>query len=153
MHTGTSNQVANPNTVVWNSPGIWLTYMLITFVVHLVLLSMPWFSTSMSWTLTNVAHGVCMYLFLHTIKGTPFETADQGKYRYSTHWEQMDSGQQFTAARKFFMTIPIALYILASFYSMYDFYHFIVNTFVLLISLLPKLPQLHGVRLFGINKY
>jgi len=153
MQAGTSNQVSNPNTIVWNSPGIWVTYVLAIGLVHMVLLSIPWFSTSMSWTLTNALHGVSMYLFLHTIKGTPFETCDQGKYRYYTHWEQMDAGQQFTAARKFFMTVPVMLYILASFYTKYDHYHFLVNTLVLLVCLLPKLPQLHGVRFFGINKY
>lgn len=31
--------------------------------------------------------------------------------------------------------------------------HFIINFFSLLVVLLPKLPQFHGVRLFGINKY
>jgi len=153
MQTGTSNQVANPNTVVWNSPGIWATYILVVGVVHIILLSIPWFTTSMSWTLTNVIHGVIMYFLLHTIKGTPFSTLDQGKYRYMTHWEQMDSGEQYTQARKFFMVVPSVMYLLASFYSMYEYHHFVANTLVLLLGLLPKLPQLHGVRLFGINKY
>lgn len=44
-------------------------------------------------------------------------------------------------------------YILASFYTKYDTIHFVVNTGSLLSVLLPKLPQFHGVRLFGINKY
>ncbi|RXN17992.1 ORM1 2 [Labeo rohita] len=94
-----------------------------------------------------------MYLFLHTVKGTPFETPDQGKARLLTHWEQMDYGVQFTASRKFLTISPIILYILASFYTKYDTTHFLVNTGSLLSVLLPKLPQFHGVRLFGINKY
>jgi hypothetical protein len=36
---------------------------------------------------------------------------------------------------------------------MYDSYHFIVNAVSLLSVLIPKLPSLHGVRIFGINKY
>lgn len=44
-------------------------------------------------------------------------------------------------------------YFLASFYTKYDPTHFIVNTASLLSVLIPKLPQLHGVRIFGINKY
>lgn len=44
-------------------------------------------------------------------------------------------------------------YILTSFYTKYDRVHFVVNTVSLLTVLIPKLPQLHGVRLFGINKY
>lgn len=44
-------------------------------------------------------------------------------------------------------------YILTSFYTKYDRVHFVVNTVSLLTVLIPKLPQLHGVRIFGINKY
>lgn len=44
-------------------------------------------------------------------------------------------------------------YLLASFYTKYDAVHFLINTASLLSVLLPKLPQFHGVRLFGINKY
>ncbi|MEQ2292155.1 hypothetical protein AMECASPLE_020163 [Ameca splendens] len=44
-------------------------------------------------------------------------------------------------------------YILASFYTKYDATHFFINTCSLLTVLIPKLPQLHGVRIFGINKY
>lgn len=44
-------------------------------------------------------------------------------------------------------------YILASFYTKYDATHFLINTCSLLSVLLPKLPQFHGVRILGINKY
>lgn len=44
-------------------------------------------------------------------------------------------------------------YLLTSFYTKYDPVHFVVNTASLLSVLLPKLPQFHGVRVFGINKY
>lgn len=44
-------------------------------------------------------------------------------------------------------------YILTSFYTKYDPTHFFINTCSLLSVLLPKLPQFHGVRIFGINKY
>lgn len=44
-------------------------------------------------------------------------------------------------------------YFLASFYSKYDSAHFLINTASLLSVLIPKLPQLHGVRILGINKY
>ena len=44
-------------------------------------------------------------------------------------------------------------YFLTSFYTKYDQIHFILNTVSLMSVLIPKLPQLHGVRIFGINKY
>ncbi|KAF6120750.1 ORMDL sphingolipid biosynthesis regulator 2 [Phyllostomus discolor] len=87
-----------------------------------------------------------MYVFLHMVKGTPFETPDQGKARLLTHWEQMDYGLQFTSSRKFLSISPIVLYLLASFYTKYDAAHFLINTASLLSVLLPKLPQFHGER-------
>ena len=50
-----------------------------------------------------------MFLILHLEKGTPFDTADQGKARYLTLWEQLDYGQHFTAAKKFLTIVPIVL--------------------------------------------
>jgi len=50
-----------------------------------------------------------MYFLLHVEKGTPFETADQGKFRYSTLWEQLDYSVQFSASRKFLIIVPIVL--------------------------------------------
>lgn len=50
------------------------------------------------------------------------------------------------------LTFP-SRYFLTSFYTKYDQIHFILNTVSLMSVLIPKLPQLHGVRIFGINKY
>lgn len=153
MNVGVAHSEVNPNTRVMNSRGIWLAYVILVVLLHVVLLSIPFFSIPVVWTLTNVIHNLAMYIFLHTVKGTPFETPDQGKARLLTHWEQMDYGLQFTSSRKFLSISPIVLYLLASFYTKYDAAHFFINTISLLSVLLPKLPQFHGVRLFGINKY
>eukprot|EP00064_Thunnus_orientalis_P016500 superscaffoldBa00003286_g16566 len=148
MNVGTAHSEVNPNTRVMNSRGMWLSYILGIGLLHVILLSIPFASVPVVWTLTNLIHNLCMYLLLHTVKGTPFETPDQGKARLLTHWEQMDYGVQFTASRKFLTITPIVL-----FYTKYDRAHFVVNTVSLLTVLIPKLPQLHGVRIFGINKY
>lgn len=153
MNVGTAHSEVNPNTRVMNSRGIWLSYVLAIGLLHVVLLSIPFVSVPVVWTLTNLIHNLGMYIFLHTVKGTPFETPDQGKARLLTHWEQMDYGVQFTASRKFLTITPIVLYFLTSFYTKYDQVHFILNTVSLMTVLIPKLPQLHGVRIFGINKY
>ncbi|XP_064831911.1 ORM1-like protein 1 isoform X1 [Oncorhynchus masou masou] len=153
MNVGVAHSEVNPNTRVMNSRGIWLTYALGVGMLHIVLLSIPFFSVPVVWTLTNVIHNFGMYVFMHAVKGTPFETPDQGKARLLTHWEQLDYGVQFTSSRKFFTISPIILYFLASFYTKYDTTHFVINTASLLSVLIPKLPQLHGVRIFGINKY
>nr|XP_045230802.1 ORM1-like protein 3 isoform X1 [Macaca fascicularis] len=153
MNVGTAHSEVNPNTRVMNSRGIWLSYVLAIGLLHVVLLSIPFVSVPVVWTLTNLIHNMGMYIFLHTVKGTPFETPDQGKARLLTHWEQMDYGVQFTASRKFLTITPIVLYFLTSFYTKYDQIHFVLNTVSLMSVLIPKLPQLHGVRIFGINKY
>uniref|UniRef100_A0A8C2N899 ORM1-like protein n=1 Tax=Capra hircus TaxID=9925 RepID=A0A8C2N899_CAPHI len=144
MNVGVAHSEVNPNTRVMNSRGIWLAYIILVGLLHVVLLSIPFFSIPVVWTLTNV---------IHNLVRTPFETPDQGKARLLTHWEQMDYGLQFTSSRKFLSISPIVLYLLASFYTKYDAAHFLINTASLLSVLLPKLPQFHGVRLFGINKY
>ncbi|KAJ7345540.1 hypothetical protein JRQ81_001490 [Phrynocephalus forsythii] len=144
MNVGVAHSEVNPNTRVMNSRGMWLTYALGVGLLHIVLLSIPFFSVPVAWTLTNVIHNLGMYVFLHAVKGTPFETPDQGKARLLTHWEQLDYGVQCTSSRKFFTISPIILYFLASFYTKYDPTHFILNTASLLSVLIPKLPQLHG---------
>ncbi|XP_035427548.1 ORM1-like protein 2 isoform X1 [Cygnus atratus] len=153
MNVGVAHSELNPNTRVTSSRGSWLAYGMAVGALHVVLLSVPVLSVPVVWTLTNVLHNLVMYLLLHTVKGTPFETPDQGKDRLLTHWEQIDYGMQCTSSRKFLSISPVVLYLLTSFYTKYDPAHFVINTASLLSVLLPKLPQFHGVRLFGINKY
>jgi len=153
MNVGVAHGDSNPNSTYFNSRGIWLTYVIVVAVIHYTFLSLPFLSVAMSWTLTNVIHNALMFVILHIEKGTPFETADQGKSRYLTVWEQLDYGVQFSASRKFLTIIPIILFFLASFYTKYDVYFFVVNAISLLTVLIPKLPFFHGVRIFGINKY
>ncbi|KAG7227751.1 hypothetical protein INR49_029516 [Caranx melampygus] len=188
MNVGTAHSEVNPNTRVMNSRGMWLSYILGIGLLHIILLSIPFASVPVVWTLTNLIHNLCMYLLLHTVKGTPFETPDQGKARLLTHWEQMDYAAPLAAFMPFpglinqpcsvlrkrsgslglvcqlslnivvmaVFAVPAggdARYILTSFYTKYDRVHFVVNTVSLLTVLIPKLPQLHGVRIFGINKY
>jgi len=152
MLGGTPSEV-NPNSGWLNSRGMWLSYCAGVLMLHFSLLSIPFTSVAWDWTLTNVIHNAAMFIFLHLVKGTPWETGDQGKVRYLTHWEQIDDGAQFTATRTFLTVFPIILFFLASFYTKYDSVHFIINFVSLVSVLLPKLPQFHEVRLFGINKY
>lgn len=60
---------------------------------------------------------------------------------------------RFTLSSFLSLSLCLYRYILASFYTKYDATHFLINTSSLLSVLLPKLPQFHGVRIFGINKY
>ncbi|XP_074658901.1 ORM1-like protein 1 [Tubulanus polymorphus] len=153
MQVGTDGGT-NPTETYFNSKGMWVTYILIIFFFHLIILSIPFFTVATAWTLTNLLHNVLMFLYLHIEKGTPFETCDQGKNRVLTVWEQFDHGEQLTATKKFLTVVPIVLFFLASLYTKYDPYHFTLNASTLiLLALVPKLPQLYKKRLFGINKY
>jgi len=152
MLGGTPGEV-NPNSAWLNSRGMWFAYSVGVLILHLALLSFPFLSVAWSWTLTNIIHNTAMFIFLHLVKGTPWETSDQGKVQDLTHWEQIDDGAQFTATRKFLTVVPIILFFLTSFYTKYDSFHFVLNITALLLVLVPKLPQFHQVRIFGINKY
>ncbi|XP_053436558.1 ORM1-like protein 1 [Nycticebus coucang] len=153
MNVGVAHSEVNPNTRVMNSQGMWLTYALGVGLLHIVLLSISFFSVPVAWTLTNTIHNLGMYVFSHAVKGTPFETPDQGKLRLLTHWEQLGYAVQFTSSQKFLTISPIILYFLASFFTKYDPTHFTLNTVSLLSGLIPQMPQLHGVQIFGISKY
>lgn len=62
MNVGVAHSEVNPNTRVMNSRGIWLTYALGVGILHIVLLSIPFFSVPVVWTLTNVIHNFVSYI-------------------------------------------------------------------------------------------
>ena len=49
------------------------------------------------------------YIMFHHLKGTPYDTKDQGANCQLTNWEQIDNGEQYTATRNFLTAIPVAL--------------------------------------------
>ncbi|XP_065197443.1 ORM1-like protein 1 [Sycon ciliatum] len=148
-----SGDTENPNESWLSNRGAWFTWVGVTLGVHFCFLCLPPLSTAHAWTLTNAVHTAVMFFILHMVKGSPFGGASDGEERYLTHWEQIDGGKQFTATKKFLTAFPVVLFLLASFYTSYEFTHFVANLTLMLLAVIPKLPQLHGVRLFGINKY
>lgn len=61
MNVGVAHSDANPTHSYLNSKGIWITYIIIIFTAHLLILSVPFFSVAVAWTLTNVFHDVVGY--------------------------------------------------------------------------------------------
>ena len=102
---------------------------------------------------TNLAHNLISFWFLHWVKSTPWLTCDQGTSRQLTCWEQIDHGLQYTPTRMFLLIIPILLFFLTSFYTRYDPLHFCINAVSLAFVVIPKHHSFHKKRLFGINKY
>uniref|UniRef100_A0A182P8H6 ORM1-like protein 3 n=1 Tax=Anopheles epiroticus TaxID=199890 RepID=A0A182P8H6_9DIPT len=133
----------NPNASWLDSRGLWLAYVLGLAIFHIVLLAIPFVQIPYAWTITNITHNL----------GAPWMSIDAGENRKYTHWEQINCGEQFTTTRKFLTAAPIVLFLLTCMYTRNDIDHFTVNFISLVVVLVPKLPQFHGVRLFGINKY
>ncbi|KAG6427222.1 hypothetical protein SASPL_111464 [Salvia splendens] len=168
----------NRNTEWFTYPGVWTTYILILFFSWLVVLSVTNCTPGMAWTIVNVCHflllimlvshmmleletGVykCLwrvpsnmvtYHFFHWKKGTPFGD-DQGIYNGLTWWEQIDNGKQLTRNRKFLTVVPVVLYLIASHTTDYQYPMLLFNTLAVLVLVVAKFPNMHKVRIFGIN--
>lgn len=105
-----------------------------------------------AWTVVHLAHGLLSFYLFHWMKGSPV-ASDQGKYDALTFWEQLDDGVQNTATRKFLIALPAVTFALASHGSDYSAQPLGLNLVVLLVLLVAKLPAMHTVRLFGINRW
>ena len=110
-----------------------------------------WLDTPLAWTYVHLLHSAVTFYLMHWRKGSPFGD-DQGKYRRLTFWEQIDGGVQRTGNRKLLTAIPVVVYLLASKTSDYSEQPLLLNFGGVLVSVLAKLPEMHGVRVFGINK-
>ncbi|MBA0769418.1 hypothetical protein Gotri_018151 [Gossypium trilobum] len=88
--------------------------------------------------------------FFHWKKGTPF-AEDQRMYNGLTWWEQIDNGKQLTPNRKFLTIVPVILYLIASHTIDYQHPMLFFNTIVVVVLVVAKFPNMHKVRIFGIN--
>ncbi|OAY73307.1 ORM1-like protein 3 [Ananas comosus] len=140
----------NKNTEWFMYPGVWTTYILILFFSWLLVLSVLGCSPGMAWTIVNLFHFAITYHFFHWKKGTPFAD-DQGMYNTLTWWEQMDNGKQLTRNRKFLVVVPVVLYLIASHTTDYQHPMLFLNTLAVMVLVVAKLPNMHKVRIFGIN--
>ncbi|RKP17277.1 ORMDL-domain-containing protein [Rozella allomycis CSF55] len=146
-----TNALQNPNSEWTTHRGTWITNVVIVVLLKLFFSSIPGISAEASWTLLNVAYNLGSFIMWHWIMGSPFDT-DQGSYRGLTLWEQLDDGEQFTPSKKFLTAFPIVLFFLGTHYTHYDLPTFLINLMTLFLSLAGKIPIMHQVRLFGINK-
>ncbi|TPX65425.1 hypothetical protein SpCBS45565_g05207 [Spizellomyces sp. 'palustris'] len=111
----------------------------------------PGISSEASWTLTNLVYNASTFVMFHWVTGIPFDL-NQNEYEGLTLWEQIDNGEQFTPTKKYLTALPILLFLLSTHYTHYDFPTFMINLASLLVVLVAKLPSMHKVRIFGINK-
>eukprot|EP00598_Pedospumella_elongata_P005312 CAMPEP_0184980686 /NCGR_PEP_ID=MMETSP1098-20130426/10611_1 /TAXON_ID=89044 /ORGANISM="Spumella elongata, Strain CCAP 955/1" /LENGTH=123 /DNA_ID=CAMNT_0027504159 /DNA_START=344 /DNA_END=715 /DNA_ORIENTATION=+ len=97
-----------------------------------------------------MAHGVTTFVMLHWIKGCP-DDSTQGEYNGLTLFEQIDAGVPWTATKKFLILVPTLLCLIACFTASYKPFYIVVNCGIMLICVIGKFPQMHRVRIFGIN--
>jgi hypothetical protein len=140
----------NKNTSWFQYPGIWTTYILIILFSWLAIVSAFQCQPGTAWTVVNLVHFAVTYRFFHWKKGTPF-AEDQGDYGKLTWWEQVDDGRQLTRNRKFLTVVPVVLYLIASHTTDYRNPMLFLNTIAVCWLVIAKFPNMHRVRIFGIN--
>ena len=86
----------------------------------------------------------------HWIKGCP-DDSTQGEYNALTLYEQIDAGVPWTSTKKTLMLVPALICLVACFTADYKPFYIVVNCGILVICVIGKMPQMHGVRIFGIN--
>lgn len=62
MNVGVAHSDPNPNSTYFSSKGMWVTYAILVAFLHYVILSLPFLSVAMAWTLTNVIHNAVSLL-------------------------------------------------------------------------------------------
>jgi len=105
-----------------------------------------------AWTYVHLIHGVVTFYLLHWNKGSPIEE-DQGKWDSLTFWEQLDDGVQGTMTRKFFTVVPVILFLFATHGSDFRTQPLFLNLVMVVVLIVAKIPSMHRVRIFGINRY
>lgn len=143
------NNLPNRNTE-WAEkyPGVLWCYVLMVFMAKWFLGF--WFTPDVAWTTLACVHGVSTFILFHWIKGSPDENT-QGEYNSLTFWEQLDAGVPWTYNKKFLTLVPTLLCLIASYCSNYNLSYIAVNLTVWSLLIVPKVPGMHRVRLFGWN--
>lgn len=144
--------LVNKNVEWMHERGMGVWYVLVCIATWLVLSCFV--SAGSAWTGMQLIHGAVTYLVFHTMKGSPISD-DQGKYDMLTFWEQLDDGIQCTRIRLFLTAMPILMLVIGAQVNLRtDPVEVSILNFVLVTVLtVAKLPFMHKVRIFGINKY
>lgn len=140
----------NKNVDWMSGPFVKVCYVLFLLISWGLLHISEFFSFQDSWTVANMLHGVITFILLHWIKGCP-DDSTQGEYNAMTLYEQIDAGVPWTSTKKFLMLVPAVLTLIACYVADYEPFYIIINSAIFLISIIAKLPQMHRVRIFGIN--
>ena len=101
---------SNANAEWVNLKGAWVIHIVLIVLAKMIVNEIPGVSNALKWTIVNVGYMLVTYILFHWAKGTPFEN-NSGAYDDLTLWEQIDEGAQYTPAKKYLTSVPIALYV------------------------------------------
>jgi len=114
------------------------------------LLLNPFFDSGVAWTVVNCLYALLTFYFFHWVKVLPWPYHPT-KDATLTVWEQIDNEKHWTPTKKFFMILPVVLFLIALQSNPYSFWEFFWNSLALTLSIVPTLPECHRWRPFGIN--
>merc|ERR1719384_69512 len=129
----------------------WLYYLCIVFVCWYTLFLFPIFQIWPALTMVNLMHCAVTFYMMHWKRGTP-DAFDAGRDEAYTFWEMFEGGNQFTPGRKFFTMVPIALFLMACYECEWRKRYYFFNAMACAMCVVPKMPFMMGVRLFGANQ-
>jgi hypothetical protein len=118
--------------------GAWAIHFVLIALLKIIFDIVPNISQETSWTLTNISYMAGSFLMFHWVRGVPFEF-NAGAYDNLNMWEQIDSGDQYTPAKKFLLSVPIILFLVSTHYTHYDITYFMINFMATLAVVVPKL--------------
>ena len=148
--SGNYDLYKNKNVEWMTGTGTKACYILFLFLVWGLLHVSRTLDAGEVWLVTNVIHGVSTFVFFHWIKGCP-DDSTQGEYNGFTLYEQIDAGIPWTNTKKFLMLVPALVCWVACWAANYKPVPVVVNMGIFIICLIAKIPEMHRVRIFGIN--
>jgi hypothetical protein len=155
LHHNNTNYLRNN---IMSSSLFWIYIFFIVFVEFaLVVLPLPIMNhhVEISFTITNVLHGIITIIFLHWLKGSP-NFYDYGELNALTLWEQLscspESNLLANQTKQVLYIAPTLLCYIGCKFVNFDLWLSLINLGVWTICIVAKLEGMHGVRLFGWNR-
>jgi hypothetical protein len=146
----TDTDLMSKNTDWLNYPFAKLSYLIVVALIFFALHISQLLSHEDTWAALNVIHGVVTFIIFHWVKGNP-DFSTQGEYAADTLYEQIDGMTPWTQNKKFLMLVPTVLTYIACHVADYKSIYVITNCGIFFILIIAKIPQMHHVRIFGIN--
>ena len=84
-----------------------MIHVVLIVLAKLIINEVPGISDAMKWTIVNMGYMLVSYCIFHYVKGAPLDL-NSGAYDELTLWEQIDQGYQYTPAKKYLTSLPIA---------------------------------------------